>query len=209
MSSVPPRYSAESVRSVPPYSPEPLVGEQRLELNPPVARRQIPTGTFTRQSKQISLLLTQQEDGAVLPTYGRKGTIRGVVFLKDTEDISTVTLKVSRRVGSYFHRAYLLTALQVNGLLDLTVAEGGTSYARILAQTLTVWQNEPLNQTICPEALPFECTLPSTYKDGQRFRPLPPSFNYCSPGVPGLCAKCIYTFSIHVTKNRFWKRRIK
>ena len=99
MSPVPPRYSAESVRSVPSYSPEPLVNEQRLEFNPPVARRPIPTGTFTRESKQITLLLTQQEDGAPLPTYGRKGTIRGVVFLKDTEDISTVTLKVPHRRG--------------------------------------------------------------------------------------------------------------
>jgi hypothetical protein len=73
---------------------EPLSGEQRLELNPPVARRLTPAGTFTKDNGCFSLLLTQQEDGAALPTYGRSGIIRGAVFLKDREDILAVILKV-------------------------------------------------------------------------------------------------------------------
>jgi hypothetical protein len=206
MSPVPPRYSAEFARSIPSYSSEPLAGEQRLELNPPVARRPIPAGTFTCESKRASLLLTQQEDGAAMPTYGRNGTIRGVLFLKSTDDILAVTLKVSRN--------YLLTmpvphASQVDGLLELTVAEGGTSYTILEAQKVTVWQNNTPSRTTCPNAIPFECTLPSTYKDRERFRPLPPSFNYCSSGVPGLTAKCTYTFTVEITKTQFWKRRMK
>jgi hypothetical protein len=91
---IPPRYSVESTLTVPTYSSEPLAGEQRLQLNPPVLHRPIPDGTFTRENGRVSLLLTQQEDGALLPTYGRNATIRGVLFLKNTDKIFAVTLKV-------------------------------------------------------------------------------------------------------------------
>ena len=101
MSAVPPRYSAELAQSVPTYSSEPLAGEQRLELNQPqVTRHAIRSETFTRENRSVSLLLTQQENGVTLPTYGRNGTIRGVVFLKDTEDILAVTLKVTQHYPS-------------------------------------------------------------------------------------------------------------
>jgi len=52
--------------------------------------------------------------------YGRKGTIWGIVFLKDTEDISTETLNVTALPQkSYSHCRFP----QVDGLLDLMVTE--------------------------------------------------------------------------------------
>jgi hypothetical protein len=49
-------------------------------------------------------------------------------------------------------------------------------------------------------------------KTRDRQRPLPPTFEYCSPGVPGLSAKCIYTLTVEILNIRnlaFWKRRIR
>jgi hypothetical protein len=207
MSFVPPCYSAESAQSIPSYSSEPLAGERRLEHSPPVAHRPIPTGIFTKDNGRVSLLLTQQEDGAALPTYGRNSIIRGVVFPKDTEDVFAVTVKVVK--GFILFHCLLLTASQVNGLLDLTVAEGATSYTPLVAKQITVWHHNSSDQTTCPDALPFEYQLPTTYKAFERVHPLPPSFNYSSSGVPGLFAKCIYMLTVEITRNSFWKRHIQ
>lgn len=105
---VPPRYSAESVQSVPSYSSEPSSGEQRLELTPRVARRPTPNGTFTREKGRVSVLLTEQEDGIALPTYSRNDSVRGVVFLKDTEGVAAVAVKVLGVQNQYFRKNTLL-----------------------------------------------------------------------------------------------------
>lgn len=95
MSAVPPQYSIEPRHTaVPCYSLEPLLGERRLEHNPRVAPRRIPTGTFQKCNSRVAILLTEQEDGASFPTYGRNAKIRGEVFMKDCDDIFAVTVKV-------------------------------------------------------------------------------------------------------------------
>ena len=93
---LPPEYSFESkyTADIPSYSLEPLLGERRLEHNPGVIRRRIPTGTFQKCNSHIAILLPEQEDGASSPTYGRNARIRGEVFMKDRVDIFAVTVKV-------------------------------------------------------------------------------------------------------------------
>ena len=95
-SPLPPEYSFESkyTADIPSYSLEPLLGERRLEHNPGVIRRRIPTGTFQKCNSHIAILLPEQEDGASSPTYGRNAKIRGEVFMKDRVDIFAVTVKV-------------------------------------------------------------------------------------------------------------------
>lgn len=93
-----PDYSCDYDQPAPSYSLEVLDGEHRLEYTPPTARRPIPTGTFTKANRRVSLILTDQEEGVDFPTYGRNATIRGEVFLKDRENIDNVTVKVIVRL---------------------------------------------------------------------------------------------------------------
>lgn len=209
MYSITSRFSCESDQPAPSYSAEPLVGEHRLEYIAPAAHSPTRTGTFSTANGHIALLLTGQEDGASVPTYGRNCVIRGEVFLKlkDRENISSVTLKVITQFPTV---AFFLTIFsQIDGTIDLTIAEGGTSITPVVAKRITLWENSSSNEA-CPEVIPLECSLPSTYQDRDRQRPLPPTFQYCSPGVPGLFAKCIYKLSVEILKTRnlaFWKRR--
>lgn len=94
-----PRYSSSiSVYSVPIYSPEPSAGEQRLDhtVSRAAIGRTAPTGVLTRENERVSVVLTHQEDGAALPTYGRNDAVRGVLHLKGAKGVTSVAVKVSR-----------------------------------------------------------------------------------------------------------------
>lgn len=71
----------------------------------------------------------------------------------------------------------------------------------------TIWQMDTQSQT-CPETLDFLVPMPSSYSEGSRIRPLPPSYQVMFPGVPGLFADAVYTIRIYVTKFRklLWKK---
>lgn len=93
-----PRYSSSlSVDSVPLYSPEPSAGERRLDHTAQRGTAQRPThsGVRTRGNARMSIILTDQDDGAALPTYGRNDAVKGMLHLKDTKDVTRVSVKVS------------------------------------------------------------------------------------------------------------------
>ncbi|KAH8114445.1 hypothetical protein DFH11DRAFT_216694 [Phellopilus nigrolimitatus] len=50
--------------------------------------------------------------------------------------------------------------------------------------------------------------MPNVYSEGESTRPLPPSYQIIFPGVPGLFANSIYTFSVRIKRERrlLWKR---
>ncbi len=56
--------------------------------------RRIPDGTFVRSHGNLTVLLTQQEDGISSPVYGRMGSIAGAVLLSSSEDIIEVKIQV-------------------------------------------------------------------------------------------------------------------
>lgn len=50
----------------------------------------------------MSVILTDQDDGAALPTYGRNDTVKGILHLKDTKDVTRVSVKVSQSLAHGF-----------------------------------------------------------------------------------------------------------
>ncbi|KAF7987043.1 hypothetical protein HWV62_169 [Athelia sp. TMB] len=193
-----PRYSSSlSINSVPLYSPEPSAGEQRLDHTAlrGAARRPAPTGVLTRGNARVSVILTNQHDGAAVPTYGRNDSVKGLLHLKDAKDVTLVSVKL-------------------DGIIDLTVAEGSSSYTPLVTETKHVWQAErsaPSSSNAapiepCPDMIEFECTIPPTFRIGERTRQLPPSFAFSSTGIPGLFAKCKYVLTVEISKKSFWKR---
>jgi hypothetical protein len=79
---------------VPSYSPEPAHDERRVE-HTPRSRTRPPAGNYIKKSGRETLVLTEQEEAAEHPTYGRHATISGFLALEDRETVSEVVLKVS------------------------------------------------------------------------------------------------------------------
>lgn len=84
--------------------------------------------------------------------------------------------------------------------MALTIAEGGTVVHNVLSSKHTVWS--ATSGQACPRTLPVMCAFPTTYKDGQRNRPLPAAYNVSFPGVPGLHVASQYTLSVVVKQKR-------
>ncbi|KAH8824456.1 hypothetical protein DL96DRAFT_1818184 [Flagelloscypha sp. PMI_526] len=77
----------------PSYSSHPSRGEERLLIN---ARTTVPSGTFIKESATFTLVLHGQDDNTAHPCYGRSDSIVGILNVKQTENISLVTLKWSK-----------------------------------------------------------------------------------------------------------------
>jgi len=86
-----PPYSSPST---PRYSSEPSVDEQTLD-HTSVVGRHAPTGTYVKSNNIFTLTLDEQVYGAVLPTYGRNGLVKGTVSLHDCAEVTTLNVKVS------------------------------------------------------------------------------------------------------------------
>ena len=95
-----PSYSPSS--AAPRYSPEPLEDEYRLDFVARQRNESTATGTFVKKSGPITVVLSGQEDGVALPTYGRNGMIRGEILLDEETTVHSVTVKVmSETLNSY------------------------------------------------------------------------------------------------------------
>ncbi|TFY77425.1 hypothetical protein EWM64_g6588 [Hericium alpestre] len=168
----------------PTYSVEPGPHEQRLALAAcRHGRRHTPNGIFTRKSSGITIALRDQEEGMSHPTYGRGALIGGDIALKSTHGVISVTVKVE-------------------GHLSLAITEGVSTVITFLNQTNNVWKADEGSASTCPSMFPFEMTLPLGYQDGDRIRPLPPTYNAAYSGVPDLFINCNYTLSVRVVKAR-------
>lgn len=78
----------------PSYSCEPTCNEQTLEHTPRPGSRPTPTGTYTKISKRVTLVLNEQEDNAQVPSYGRHSLVSGTIHLENCETVGEVVLKV-------------------------------------------------------------------------------------------------------------------
>ncbi|KAJ8691214.1 hypothetical protein PTI98_010811 [Pleurotus ostreatus] len=182
-----PEYSPSS--PAPEYSDELLLGEERLEHTPrPDRLRPTPTGVFVKKAGRTSIVLNEQEDGVRVPSYGRHAVVSGAICLENPSIVEEVTVKL-------------------DGRMDLTISEGGSKSHKLVNETYTLWSRKDATaeQPICPYSVPFSLLIPSTYEEGDKTRPLPPSFDTAFPGVPGLFAKCIYTLVVTIVKIRHRK----
>ncbi|KAF7355546.1 hypothetical protein MSAN_01471700 [Mycena sanguinolenta] len=156
----------------PSYSAEPGLYEQRLALN--ARSLPHPTGNFIKSSKNgnAKLRLTAQESNIDLPVYGTGGVVEGTIELTKTENISTV---------------------------EITVEGGGHTETTLCLDTVLLWIKDG-NNPVCPPALPFSLTLPTTFQYNGRSYPLPPSHTIKLKGLPGFYATIDYSVSAVINK---------
>ncbi|KAK0452431.1 hypothetical protein EV421DRAFT_1888171 [Armillaria borealis] len=168
--------------SPPAYSLDPSDGESRIDLTPARSTDHRFTGTFLKKEGNLSVVLTDQQDGCSLPSYGRKGVVNGAVF---------------------FERRDLVTSVQVKleGRMDTANHEHGSQVVIFLDETRTLWSVDPANPTACPSSVPFSLTIPSEFQKGNNERyELPPSF---TTSFPELRVSIGYSLTIRVVENRY------
>ncbi|KIJ53519.1 hypothetical protein M422DRAFT_25386 [Sphaerobolus stellatus SS14] len=176
---------AYTTQDIPSYTAHPQGGEQtlgqsRLRRNPDTANLR----DFTvKLGTAATLSLSEQPAGVELPIYGRRTDVKGHLTLHSTEDITKV-------------------ALRLHGYVKCkTIAEYGEANIIVLDAPTILW--EGTNGSSCPNILPFEIPLASTYagSNGQS-EAMPPSFEYIfydvQGGTPGLKFKVKYEIQLEI-----------
>ncbi|KAF8527581.1 hypothetical protein BU17DRAFT_81783 [Hysterangium stoloniferum] len=167
---------------VPPYTAQPRRDEQtlgRTRVPPPNSNG---TRVWTKKAGTITLSLPHQPVHAELPVYGRETDIQGYLTLESTHHAVAVTVKLHGYVKCK------------------TIAEIGQSNFVVLDLPVVLWRKD--SGIPCPNVLPFQITLPSTYSSNGRSGPMPPSFAYTfydlQGGTPGLKAKIKYEIIVEI-----------
>ncbi|KIJ17626.1 hypothetical protein PAXINDRAFT_167632 [Paxillus involutus ATCC 200175] len=160
----------------PTYTAVPRAHEHRLALNARL-RPNRPLREFVKQTKNggVSLRLVGQDDQATLPVYGLGASVQGTVEINKTDGITSVEVLIE-------------------GTLRLEeVAEGGTANHRLCLSKSMLWVKDRIQDAPCPSSLRFSLTLPTTFSDGDKTYPLPPSFEAHLSGLPGFRANIDYS----------------
>ncbi|KAJ6562883.1 hypothetical protein DFH09DRAFT_920630 [Mycena vulgaris] len=184
-SSVLPPYSPSP--AVPSYSPDPAHDEQRVEHTPGrTTRLSRPTGNYIAKSGRDAVVLTEQEENAKLPTYGRHASINGFVTLEDRETVSEIVLKVIKIS---------------EGAMEVKISEGASLTSKLVNDNYTLWSSQKSHTSACPSAVPFSVVLPSRFQDCNGIsHALPPSYEVPYSSIPGLFFKSFYTLSVAITR---------
>ncbi|KAF9242652.1 hypothetical protein BU15DRAFT_86833 [Melanogaster broomeanus] len=89
----------------------------------------------------------------------------------------------------------------IEGTLKLEeVAESGMATHNLCLSKSMLWVKDRVRDAPCPNSLRFSLTLPSTFPDGDKTYPLPPSFEAHLSGLPGFRANINYSVSAVVVK---------
>ncbi|KAJ6629305.1 hypothetical protein B0H10DRAFT_2208720 [Mycena sp. CBHHK59/15] len=166
---------------VPSYSPEPAHNERRVEHTP--RRAHAHTGNYIKKHGRETVILTDQDDKAEFPMYGRHASINGFVTVEDRETVSEVVLKIK-------------------GKMDVMTSESGSLSRKLVNDSYTLWLAHTSHTSACPSAVPFSVVLPTKFQDGDKIFPLPPTYEVPYIAVPGLYVKSSYTISVVVTRTR-------
>ncbi|KAK0446738.1 hypothetical protein EV421DRAFT_1733992 [Armillaria borealis] len=143
----------------------------------------IPDGTFVKSHGNLTVLLTQQEDGISSPVYGRMGSIVGAVLLSSSEDIIEVKI-------------------QLEGRLYFLSSECGSRAVGTVSETYTLWNCSRAQIESCPSSLSFSFSLPPAFKDGETSYPLPPTFQAAFTAGSELVVTSVYTLIASTTAVR-------
>ncbi|KAJ7148436.1 hypothetical protein C8R43DRAFT_925684 [Mycena crocata] len=163
------------------YSEDPAGGETTLACSPRVGTGLLPTGIFTKSCGSATVVLFNQEQGADAPSYRRQAVVRGSLILEgDTTNICEVVAKLG-------------------GQLEVISDTGGTTI-KIFKKTCPLWSSS--SSSSCPQTMNFACEFPSTFHHRDTEFPLPPSYTTNFPGVPTLMARCTYSLTFSIAKDR-------
>ncbi|THU83587.1 hypothetical protein K435DRAFT_689273 [Dendrothele bispora CBS 962.96] len=177
-----PSYSATAYPPI--YCPHPTLGEQSLLASP--VRRPPPTGTYTKRSGDIVLTLTEQEEHDSSPSYGRQGSVNGIIDIGNRKPITEVHAKLE-------------------GEMVLVVPDRSAQTTQLFKDEHLLWKCDPSSSkssSLCPSQIPFTCTFPLTFAErGTNDRiPLPPSLKQYFPGH--FSAHTKYCLKIKIVRGR-------
>ncbi|KAF5388842.1 hypothetical protein D9757_005605 [Collybiopsis confluens] len=170
------------------YSPRANDGEEVL-----AATRvyRTPTGSFTARChcSNVTVTLREQDEDVEIPVYHQQGHLIGSVYHRSTENFLQVLLKVEGKLK-----------------LNVMGQNSGSSSVKIVEESYELWSKSP-ETPICPATLHFVTMLPSTFREGGKEFPLPPSHKISLPGIPGLASQCSYTLKIiSVIRGPLWNK---
>ncbi|KAJ7069546.1 hypothetical protein C8F01DRAFT_1078096 [Mycena amicta] len=169
------------------YSLDPAHDETILDVSPyHRSPRPLPTGIFTKPCGSATVVLLNQQVGVRVPSYGRRGSVRGTLMLdpESTSAVSQVTVKLQ-------------------GRLEITTSDAGASTSKMITVVSTIWPPAGSSSPrVCPESINFECQFPESFRQGDYEHPLPPSYIARFPGFPSLYAKATYNLAISIVKDR-------
>ncbi|KAJ7031039.1 hypothetical protein C8F04DRAFT_1041989 [Mycena alexandri] len=186
-SSLPPIY-CPPCQPTPCYSEELAYDETRLDAAPLTgAISALPTGIFTRVHGPATVVLFNQDNAARIPTYGKRGSVRGTLIMAQERDhICEVTARLE-------------------GRMEITTAHAGAQTTKTFSTSYSLWSSVNASTSAapsCPETINFECVLPATFIYNGEEHHLPPSFTARFPGAPSLFANCTYGLTLSITKDR-------
>ncbi|KAJ8461961.1 hypothetical protein ONZ45_g18107 [Pleurotus djamor] len=165
----------------PEYASTPASNEKVLDFTPGSRRR--PTDTFTRRDGRVSVILDDQEQGA-LPSYGQNAFVNGMVYLGDSSAVTEVSIKIE-------------------GHLDVIVPSTFSRCQKIMNKSCTLYS--ATSGLACPATLQFSFPFPSMFISGEREYPTPPSFDTLLASEGGLYAKARYQLVVTVAKDLSWR----
>ncbi|KAH9847955.1 hypothetical protein C2E23DRAFT_740732 [Lenzites betulinus] len=143
-------------------------------------------GHYVKHSSWVTLLLSEQEEGAEVPAYSTGQTIEG-------------SLAVTRSSG------VLALEVKIMGTLKVEEVGGSGRYAvRLLDETVYAWTiaRDQANGSAVPPNASFKYTLPAPYGDTKTKRPLPPSYSVRLDGIPGFRVEVAYAVVVKLTRVR-------
>ncbi|KAJ7143503.1 hypothetical protein C8R43DRAFT_891506 [Mycena crocata] len=165
------------------YSQDPTCDETTLDVSPRTGIRRLPTGIFTKACGSTTVVLFDQETGVEVPSYGKQAIVKGSLILEnDAKNICEVVAKL-------------------DGRMEVVTADSGAMTVKTVKNIYPLWSSGS-SPSSCPQTIDFACELPAKFQHQDAEYPLPPSYTSNFTGFPALLAKCTYTLSISITKDR-------
>ncbi|KAG1742306.1 uncharacterized protein EDB91DRAFT_1279244 [Suillus paluster] len=176
----------------PTYTAAPQAHEYRLAHDARLSPNRSPR-EFVKQTRNggVSLRLAGQDDQTALPVYGYGASVEGTLDIHKRDGITSVEV-------------------QIEGTLMLEEsAEGGTTNCKLCLNKSILWVKDRIYEAPCPRSLSFCLPLPTTFSDGGKTYPLPPTHESHLSGLPGFRARVDYSISVIAVKPNIIPHAVK
>lgn len=158
-----------------------------------------------KHSSRVTLLLSEQDEGAEVPAYSTGDTIEGVLAIARSSGLLALEVKVRfiLDLGDSVAHDKRRMLPQVEGTILIEELGGsGTRTVKVVDEMVYSWipsRNGPF-----PPQASFRYTLPTTFRDpdsGNR-HPLPPTYSARLDGIPGFRVTIAYVVAVNLTRMR-------